>query len=152
MGLLGGIGALNDHMDQNEFRPHLHRATYPSLRKLIQDCWKNDPTERPTFDEIIKRMGGTIIEEILVLDEPDFTIEDNYEEENYDDATNAACGASGSNNRLNRFDSNAIADAIDKANKFEAENKKLKKLVSQYENEIEQIPELSKRGGGGRAR
>ena len=56
------------------FRPKLHQSLYPSLRKLIEDCWKNDPAERPAFDEISLRMGGVIRDEIATMDEPDFDI------------------------------------------------------------------------------
>ena len=127
---LGGIIALNHRM-HTDYRPKLHRALYPSLRKLIHDCWDNDPKKRPTFDEIIKRMGGTIIEEIIALDEPDCTTEDdNYEDDNKL-ATNII-------NRINRFDAiDAVAEATDRANTLEAENKKLKLLVSEYEDELE---------------
>ena len=143
----GGIGTLNKRMALNGFRPHLHCTVYPSMRKLIQDCWKNDPAERPTFDEIIKRMEVTIIEEIFILDEPDFTIDDNHEEDNLG-TTNAG------SNRLNRFDpidaKSLEAEVKSLKQKIEgdkslkqqlasniAEVKSLKQLVLQYEDELE---------------
>ena len=69
-----GVNILNNRMQNRGFRPKLHKSLYPSLRKLIEDCWQNFPSDRPTFDEIVKRLGGVIHDEVNTMDEPDFSI------------------------------------------------------------------------------
>ena len=59
-----------------KYRPKLHSSVYPSLRNLIEDCWNDDPSERPTFDEIVKRLGTEVTKEVLMLREPDLTIDE----------------------------------------------------------------------------
>lgn len=33
-------------------RPNLNKIACPRTKKLIEDCWNGDPTQRPSFDEI----------------------------------------------------------------------------------------------------
>ena len=105
------------------------------MRKLIRDCWQNDPSKRPTFGEIRVRMGGVIIGEVLVYDEPDFTIVDEYEEEEEEEANLDVRNAN--NNRLNRNDP---VDAL------KAEIRALKKLNLQYKEEIARNQSSKKSG------
>ena len=121
-----GINILNHRMQNKGFRPSLHKSLYPSLRKLIEDCWQNTPADRPTFDEITKRFGGAITEEVNSMSEPDFTIEytDNEEEAEDQMLTNRK-----------RFDSTeAFTEATDKAAALEARNKMLEELLKKVGN------------------
>jgi hypothetical protein len=47
---------------------------YPKLHALIQECWRVRRKERPTFDEIVKRLQGDIGDEIKRKEEPTITI------------------------------------------------------------------------------
>lgn len=38
------------------YRPPLHAKWPPSIVKLIQDCWAQEPMERPTMDEVVTRL------------------------------------------------------------------------------------------------
>ena len=58
------------------FRPTLPAQLYPSLKALIRDCWKNNPEERPTFDEVVTRLSGAIALEVNRMPEPDVTVEE----------------------------------------------------------------------------
>ena len=42
-------------IEQN-MRPNLNDITCPLTTKLIEDCWQGDPTQRPSFAEIYKRI------------------------------------------------------------------------------------------------
>lgn len=37
-------------------RPKLNMIACPRTKKLIEDCWNGDPTQRPSFDEIYKEI------------------------------------------------------------------------------------------------
>ena len=75
-----GIGTLNGMM-RNNFRPKLPVRLYPALTKLIQECWQNNPESRPTFDDIVARLGGEITAEVGKYHEPDILAEDGAAEE-----------------------------------------------------------------------
>ena len=46
---------------QKHVRPLLDDTFTPEMKKLIEDCWSQDPDERPTFAQILKRFEkGTI--------------------------------------------------------------------------------------------
>lgn len=49
----------------------------PEVAALIQDCWAEDPNQRPSFDVIIERLSS--LKEIIVSAEPE---EDEGDEEN----------------------------------------------------------------------
>ena len=66
-----GINILNNRMMNTNFRPILPTQLYPGLAKLISECWSNNPEERPTFDDIVSRLGGAIMIEVDRMPEPD---------------------------------------------------------------------------------
>lgn len=39
----------------NGKRPVIPESVPPAFRDLIQDCWENNPDDRPTFDDIVRR-------------------------------------------------------------------------------------------------
>jgi len=39
-------------------RPKLGRIACPSTTTLIEDCWQTDPTKRPSFEEVYRRIVG----------------------------------------------------------------------------------------------
>ena len=43
-------------------RPIIPQDTDPSLRYLIERCWNQDPSSRPTFSEIVSRLQMIIID------------------------------------------------------------------------------------------
>ncbi|KAK8895215.1 hypothetical protein M9Y10_023657 [Tritrichomonas musculus] len=52
-------------------RPPVGPEIPESYQKLIQDCWSQDPSSRPTFDDIIKRLKadpGFVSEEVSAVD------------------------------------------------------------------------------------
>ena len=53
---------LHDVVANGEHRPSLGEETgipqnYPNMPDLIQDCWNQNPADRPTFDEIVERLS-----------------------------------------------------------------------------------------------
>jgi len=70
-----GIGAfmLNNKMLNKNWRPKLPRRfvrAYPGLNKLIKECWQNDASLRPDFDDICHRMHNEIRNEVMTEEEP----------------------------------------------------------------------------------
>ena len=57
-------------MHNRGFRPELPPALYPSLAKLIRDCWSAKPEDRPSFSEIVRRLRGDVSMEVMTLKEP----------------------------------------------------------------------------------
>lgn len=43
-------------------RPDVTNISPPSLVRLMQDCWKPNPAERPDFDEIIQRLEAICVD------------------------------------------------------------------------------------------
>lgn len=42
-----------------------HKAAPPALQELQTSCWANDPRERPTFDEVVTKLGEIVIDSCL---------------------------------------------------------------------------------------
>ena len=56
---------------KENYRPKINDSVPKSYRKLIQSCWAKNPSERPSFDEIIRILtfdNGFITEEIKTDD------------------------------------------------------------------------------------
>ena len=71
-----GLTVLQNRLMNRNFRPALPKQLYPSLKKLIGECWDNTPANRPTFDDIVRRLGGEITIEVNQMREPDVTVYD----------------------------------------------------------------------------
>ena len=65
-----GINLLNARMISKGFRPKLPGQLYPSLKKLIGECWLHKAEDRPTMDDIVARLSGEIFNEVARLPEP----------------------------------------------------------------------------------
>jgi hypothetical protein len=77
--VLASLASLTrSHADyQDGWRPILPLAfvkTYPKLHALIQECWKVRRSERPSFDEIVKRLQTDISDEVRSREEPKITV------------------------------------------------------------------------------
>ncbi|XP_033328759.1 tyrosine-protein kinase-like otk [Megalopta genalis] len=42
-----------------------HKAAPPALQELQVQCWANDPRERPTFDEVVSKIGEIVVDSCL---------------------------------------------------------------------------------------
>ncbi|KAG7201881.1 hypothetical protein KM043_004596 [Ampulex compressa] len=42
-----------------------HKAAPPALQELQAQCWANDPRERPTFDEVVAKIGEIVLDSCL---------------------------------------------------------------------------------------
>ncbi|XP_076657921.1 tyrosine-protein kinase-like otk [Halictus rubicundus] len=42
-----------------------HKAAPPALQELQALCWANDPRERPTFDEVVSKIGEIVVDSCL---------------------------------------------------------------------------------------
>ncbi|XP_071573152.1 tyrosine-protein kinase-like otk isoform X1 [Temnothorax nylanderi] len=42
-----------------------HKAAPPALQDLQAQCWANDPRERPTFDEVVSKIGEIVVDSCL---------------------------------------------------------------------------------------
>lgn len=54
------IVAVTERDERPEFPEDIK---HPEFKKLIEDCWKSEPDERPTSKEIVKRL--TIINNLI---------------------------------------------------------------------------------------
>jgi hypothetical protein len=54
--------------------PKPFRTSYPQFAKLLKECWKGDPKKRPTFDEIVRRLSGEVMDEVRNNVEPHITL------------------------------------------------------------------------------
>lgn len=52
--------AFNRQVIEQDMRPKLNRIPCPLTKELIKDCWQGDPTQRPSFKEIYKRIVNII--------------------------------------------------------------------------------------------
>lgn len=43
---------------QQSKRPTLSSVKIPEVRKLLEDCWQDNPDARPSFEEIVERLEG----------------------------------------------------------------------------------------------
>ena len=59
-----GLNLLNNRITNKQWRPKLPTGTYPSLKKLIEDCWQDDSNSRPTFDEIVRVLETSLSDEV----------------------------------------------------------------------------------------
>ena len=55
----------------NGLRPTFPAAIKQSIKNLIEKCWSQNPTDRPTFEEIFHKLA--------------FNIEDNESQNSYDE-------------------------------------------------------------------
>lgn len=39
-------------------RPNMNGVKIPEVKKLLEDCWQDDPDARPSFEEIVQRLEG----------------------------------------------------------------------------------------------
>ena len=72
-----GIAILNNRMINAGWRPVIPLAfkrSYPKLSKLIQNCWSNEPDERPDFEAIARLLGEDICEEVKRNKEPEIFV------------------------------------------------------------------------------
>ncbi|GMH90963.1 hypothetical protein TrVE_jg13145 [Triparma verrucosa] len=72
-----GMFMLTSKMLNKKWRPRLPRRfinSYPKLNALIHECWDDNPTKRPTFEDIHSRMKGEILAEVMLVEEPDIEL------------------------------------------------------------------------------
>ena len=71
-------GKLNPYQISNNIlnggRPEINGDVQDFYRQLIQDCWKQNPDERPTFDDIVFRLANTN----TIISGTDLNIYQNY--------------------------------------------------------------------------
>ena len=66
-----GITILNNRMMNQGWRPAIPIGLYPSLAKLIESCWSNNPDDRPDFDQILTTLAGDVALEVKNMEEPE---------------------------------------------------------------------------------
>ena len=52
--------SFNKKIIEEDLRPKFEFPINPSIQKLIESCWAKDPKERPTFEEIYKKLAYNI--------------------------------------------------------------------------------------------
>ena len=50
------IYQFNEKVIKENYRPQFTFSIKPSLKNLVERCWSKDPNERPTFEEIFKKL------------------------------------------------------------------------------------------------
>ena len=90
-----GVTILNNRLHNRAFRPKLPEMLYPSLAKLITDCWSAKGDDRPSFTEIVARLRGEITMEIMLEKEPVMhSIEDGIDSDNNNESEELAASTS----------------------------------------------------------
>ena len=61
---------LNDDSVLTQLKAHAltwkaHKAAPPALQQLQISCWSTDPRERPTFDDIVNKIGEIVVDSCL---------------------------------------------------------------------------------------
>ncbi|XP_034939259.1 tyrosine-protein kinase-like otk [Chelonus insularis] len=61
---------LNDDTVLTQLKSHglvwkAHKAAPPALQELQEKCWSKDPRERPTFDEVVSKIGEIVVDSCL---------------------------------------------------------------------------------------
>lgn len=61
---------LNDDSVLSQLKAHAlvwkaHKAAPPALQELQEKCWSTDPRERPTFDEVVTKIGEIVVDSCL---------------------------------------------------------------------------------------
>ena len=51
------LSNFNEKVVQNNFRPEIRDPIKDSLKKLIIQCWSENPFKRPTFQEIFNKLA-----------------------------------------------------------------------------------------------
>ena len=73
----------NQKVVEEDFRPKFEFPINKSIQKLIESCWAKDPKERPTFEEIFKKLAYNIDDLVDNIYEDNDIIDDDADEENY---------------------------------------------------------------------
>eukprot|EP00798_Chlamydomonas_sp_ICE-L_P028488 gene28488-31644_t len=47
------------------YRPPIHDNLHPDVQKLIADCWKQDPKDRPIMSEVVERINQIIVKGLV---------------------------------------------------------------------------------------
>ena len=149
-----GINILNARMIGQEFRPLLPPQMYPSVKELIRDCWRRDPSARPTLADIVARLATEVQQEVDRLPEP--SIEPDAEEV----SLSSLASDSSSGKAFGDFESTTITDIAELEElKASLEREREKRLATERDlvSKNAQIAELeaitstfrgTKRGGG----
>ena len=131
---------------QENYRPEFTIPVKGSLKKLIEQCWSGDPNDRPTFEEIFKKLAYNIEDSIYDIssqdDEDDDDVNKFYLEGvdadeimNYVDDLNE-----NSNISFNSNNSEDIEKVMQRLESIEKENELLKKendeLRKKYDAEL----------------
>ncbi|KAK0085469.1 hypothetical protein PV325_005080 [Microctonus aethiopoides] len=61
---------LNDDSVLTQLKAHTlewkaHKAAPPALQELQDKCWSTDPRERPTFDDVVSKIGEIVVDSCL---------------------------------------------------------------------------------------
>lgn len=64
------LNKLNDETVLAQLKTHslgwkAHKAAPPALQELQDKCWAKDPRERPTFDEVVTKIGEIVVDSCL---------------------------------------------------------------------------------------
>jgi serine/threonine protein kinase/ABC-type branched-subunit amino acid transport system substrate-binding protein len=76
-----GVALLNNRMYNKGWRPLLppsFELSYPALSQLVKDMWNKEPSLRPDFHAIVKRLNLAIRDEVRTNEEPEIVL---YSEE-----------------------------------------------------------------------
>ena len=73
----------NQKVVEEDLRPKFEFPINKSIQKLIESCWAKDPKERPTFEEIFKKLAYNIDDLVDNIYEDNDIIDDDDDEENF---------------------------------------------------------------------
>lgn len=163
----------NKKVIDEDYRPEFTIPVKKSIKKLIERCWSRDPQDRPTFEELFKKLAYNIEDSIDDIyddqeveagdDEKETTEEDNsYYLDDVDvdevmayadDIDNAKPSSSSDADLLAKVES-LIKPIIDENNKMKKqleeirqENEQLKGHIEETDDKISNISSKSKKSG-----
>lgn len=126
------LQTLHQKIVNENYRPDFNAYVKKSIKNLIERCWSKDPSERPTFDEIFKKLAYNIEDSIYDIDDDEDLGENKY----YLDGADEDEILSYVDEIEDENNSNDLIEKVyQKLDQFESEIKSLKEENSRLVNE-----------------
>ncbi|KAK8891109.1 hypothetical protein M9Y10_028314 [Tritrichomonas musculus] len=139
----------NQKVVSENYRPTFTFPVKKSIQKLIERCWSKNPHERPTFEEIFKKLAygsydsiEDIYDERNEKEEEDQSDDDDnnryyLDDVDVDEVISYAEDIQFSDNQFSNEDSDKVKQMVDRLiGPLKEENQKLKEKITKLENKL----------------
>ena len=125
----------NNKIVNDKYRPEFTVPVKESIKKLINQCWSDNPSERPTFSEIFKKLAFNLEESVYDVFEGDEEYKYYLENVDVDDVISYAYD-------ITENESNGSSTSLSEIRELKQKNEELSKKNKQIENELKNQKEL----------